>query len=101
MLFREKQSSLLESFISCKEIETLLIRSQESYSQNFIFFATFSLAQKAGVLYYIRLDMLAREKHPSLFYSFISYKEIEALLIWSQESYSQHFILFVTIKLGQ
>ncbi len=42
-------------------------------------FITYEWAQQAGVLHYTRLEMLARDKHSSLFGPFISYIETEVL----------------------
>ncbi len=57
----------------------LWIWSQVQYSQQFIFFNTYDFAQQAKVLHTVRLEMLAKDKHSSLF---ISYKENKVL--WKQ-----------------
>ncbi len=42
--------------------------------QNFIFFVTYEWAQWAMMLHYDRLEMLAKDKPPSLLGPFVSYK---------------------------
>jgi hypothetical protein len=49
------------------------------YSQQFIFFATYEMAQLARVLHYSWLEMLVREKHSSLLDSLISYAKNKVL----------------------
>ncbi len=43
-------------------------------------------------------EKLASDKPSSLLDPFISYEENEVLEIWTQVSYSQHFIFFVTYE---
>jgi hypothetical protein len=45
--------------------------------------------------------MLIREKHFSLVYPFLSYKENEVLWIRDKQPYSQHYIFYFTYKLAQ
>jgi hypothetical protein len=53
------------------------------------------------VLYYSRLERLARDKHPRFSDQFVRYGENALLLIQSQELYSQHIILNITHKWAQ
>jgi hypothetical protein len=57
MLVRDKQSNLLDPFVSHAKNEVLWIHTQGPYSQHFIFFVTYQLAQKARVLHYSGLEM--------------------------------------------
>jgi hypothetical protein len=52
----DKHSSLFDSFVSYKENEVMWMRPQGTYSQHFIFFVTYELAQETKVLDYIWLD---------------------------------------------
>ncbi len=52
---------------------------QGPFSQNYIFFVTYEFAKKAGVLHYMKAEMLVSEKHTSLLGPFISYEENEVL----------------------
>jgi hypothetical protein len=45
MLVRDKWSSLLGPFVSYKENEVLWIQHKQPYSQHFIFYVTYKLAQ--------------------------------------------------------
>ncbi len=56
------------------------------------------MGKKARVLHYIRLKRIPGDKHFSLFGPIMSYEENEVLQIRDLESYSQHFIFFVTYK---
>jgi hypothetical protein len=57
--------SLLFLFI-CYDFTTELQQLLGPYSQHFIFFVTYKLAQLAMVFNYSRLEMRAREKYTSL-----------------------------------
>ncbi len=59
---------------------------QGPYSQHFFFFVTYELGQWARVFHYIRLEMLARNKHSSLLGQFVSYEENKVLWIRTQVS---------------
>jgi hypothetical protein len=71
------------------------------YTQHFIFFVTYELAQYDWVSYYISTDEIVMDKNSSFLDSFVSYEEIDVLWIQSLGSYSQHFIFFITYKLAQ
>ncbi len=60
-------------------IECLTVRPQGLCSQHFIFFTTYEWAQQAKVLYYNRLERLARDKHFNLLGLFLSCEENEVL----------------------
>jgi hypothetical protein len=49
------------------------------YSQHYVVFVTYKLAQKARVLHNTRLKRLAGEKHSNLLVQFVSYEEYEVL----------------------
>ncbi len=51
-----------------------------AYSQHFIFFVTYELAQQARMLHNIRLQKLSNDKQSNLLVLFISCKEYEVLL---------------------
>jgi len=78
-----------------------MIKDPGAYSQHIIFFINNHCTQKARVLHNTRLERLARDKHFSLFYPFVSYEENEALWIRPLVPYSQHSIFFVTYKSAQ
>jgi hypothetical protein len=50
------------------------------------------------LLHYIRLERIRGDKHFSLLGPIMSYEENELLRIRDLESYSQHFIFFITYK---
>jgi hypothetical protein len=50
-----------------------------AYSQDFILFVTYEWTQQARVLYSIRMEGLAMDKHSNLLGSFASYEETEVL----------------------
>ncbi len=61
MLVRDKHG-----VISYAKYEVLWILFQGLYSQQFILFATYELAQKARELRYCRMEKLVRDQHSSL-----------------------------------
>ncbi len=73
---KEKQWFYSQNFIL-----TFIIKLLGPYSQHFIFFVTYELAQLARVLSYSKLEMLVREEQSSLFDSFVSYVKNEVLWI--------------------
>ncbi len=66
-----------------------------------IFYVTYEWAQRARVLHYTRLKILAKDKNSSLFGPFISYIENEVLCIGFMGLYSQHFISCITDEWAQ
>ncbi len=58
---------------------TFILKLLGLYSQHFIFFVTYELAQLVRVLSYSKLEMLVREEHYTLFDSFVSYVKNEVL----------------------
>ncbi len=97
-LATDKHSSFLGPFVSYEENKLLWINSLRSYSQQFIFFVTYKWAQKVSMLYYARLEKLARDKHSSFLGSLVSYEENELLWIGSQIFFFE--IIFVETKWG-
>ncbi len=91
-----KHSSFLGQCMSYEENEVLWIWSLESYSQHFILFITYTRAQWPIVFVPGNTFLLSVMKHSSLLGPCVSYEENKVLWIWSLESYSQHFILFIT-----
>jgi hypothetical protein len=55
------------------------MRTEEPYSQNFIFYATYESAQQARPLHNNKLERLASDKSSNLFGSFVSYEENEVM----------------------
>jgi hypothetical protein len=76
MLAGYKHSSLFDPFISYTKNEVLWIHTQSPYSQHFSFFVTYELAQYAGMLHYIRLEMFVRDIHYSLLDPFVGYTKM-------------------------
>ena len=72
--------------------------NQGLYSQTFIFLLTCEMGPIDYLLHYTKLEMFARENCSSLLSPFVSWEENEALWIWFQGPYSQHFIFFITYK---
>ncbi len=69
----EKKSFADEEFRQFKKVFCLCFNNQGTYLQHFIFSATCKWAQKAIVLHYSRLEMLVRDKQPSLLDPFVGY----------------------------
>ncbi len=67
----------MKNFVSLKRC--LCFNYQGTYLQYFIFSITCKWVQKAIVLHYSRLEMLVRDKHPSLLDPFVSYAKNEVL----------------------
>jgi hypothetical protein len=55
------------------------MRTEEPYSQNFIFFATHKSAQQVRLLHNNKLERLASDKSSNLSGSFVSYEENEVM----------------------
>jgi hypothetical protein len=67
----------MKSFVNLKRC--LCYNNQGTYLQHFIFSVTCKWAQKARVLHYSRLEILVRDKHPSLLDPFVGYAKNEVL----------------------
>ncbi len=62
----------------------LRIKQTLFYSQHFIFFVTYDLAQEATVLHNSKLEILVRDKRSCLLEPFIIYAKNEVLWIRTQ-----------------
>jgi hypothetical protein len=82
MLVIDKHSGLLDPFTLWKIWS--ILNTQGLYSQHFICFVTYELAEKARKVHYTELEMLVRDKHSGLLDPFVSCEEIEVLWIPSQ-----------------
>ncbi len=87
-LNRDKQSILLDTFVSYEENEVLWILPQKLYSKHFIFCPR-------RYIHNTRLESLNRDKQSILLDTFVSYEENEVLWILPQKQYSKHFIFFI------
>ncbi len=78
---KDKHPSLLDPFGSYAKNEVSWNALLGPYSQHFILFVTYELAQQDRVLHYNRMEILGRDKYSSLLGPFTSYAKNEVLWI--------------------
>jgi hypothetical protein len=79
ILGKDTHPNLLDPFTSYAKNEVLWNALLGLYSQHFLFFVTYELAQQERVLHYSRMEILGKDKHPSLLDPFASYAKNEVL----------------------